>query len=162
MTSRNSVNRIKSHRYYTVREVSDVLGVHFKTIRNWLKVGLPVADETRPLLIRGTDLKVYLKQKRRSIQFNGELHEMSCFRCRQAMKPNLDSVRFIAQPAGMVHMSGVCEECGCRINKYVSWRNVNEIWLKLDGKLPIAEKHIIQSGNSPLYCPLDGVSKDEK
>ncbi len=139
MASRNNSNRIKIHRNYTVVDASETLGVHPKTIRNWLKVGLPIVDEKRPLLINGSDLKVYLNQKRKAIIFHCEEHEMCCFRCKQAMKPSIESVQFIAKPAGMAHMTGECEECGCRMNKYVSWRNVNDIWLELKGKLPIAE-----------------------
>ena len=162
MTRRNTTNRIKSHRNYTVIDISDTLGVHPKTVRNWLKVGLPIADEKRPLLIRGADLKVYLNQKRKAVMFDCEGHEMCCFRCKQPMKPRLESVLFIAKPAGMAHMIGECEECGCRMNKYVSWRNVNHIWLELKGKLPIAEKHLILRGQSLLNCPFNGVFSYEK
>ncbi|MES1311481.1 helix-turn-helix domain-containing protein [Vibrio cholerae] len=161
MTSRNNPNRIKIHRNYTVIEVSEVLGVHPKTARNWIRAGLTVADTKRPLLINGADLKVYLKQKRKAIMFDCEEHEMCCFRCKKPMKPSIESVLFIAQPAGMAHMAGECEECGCRVNKYVSWRNVNDIWLELKGTLPIAEKHLILRGKALLNCPLNTVSDDE-
>lgn len=162
MSSRNNPNRVKIHRSYTVIEVSEALGVHPKTVRNWIRAGLPVADTKRPLLINGAELKAYLKQKRKAIMFDCEEHEMCCFRCKQPMKPSIESVLFIAQPAGMVHMTGECEECGCRVNKYVSWRNVNDIWLELKGKLPIAEKHLILREKALLNCPLNAVSDDEK
>ncbi|MGL5667324.1 MAG: helix-turn-helix domain-containing protein, partial [Shewanella sp.] len=63
---------------------------------------------------------------------------------------------------GMAHMTGECEECECRMNKYVSWRNVNDIWLELKGKLPIAEKHLILRDQSLLNCPFNGVFSYEK
>ncbi|MGF1869697.1 helix-turn-helix domain-containing protein [Photobacterium indicum] len=162
MSSRNNPNRIKTHRNYTVIDASETLGVHPKTIRNWLKVGLPIVDEKRPLLINGSDLKVYLKQKRKAIMFHCEEHEMCCFRCKQPMKPSIESVQFIAKPAGMAHMTGMCEECGCRVNKYVSWRKVNDIWRDLNGKLPIAKKHLILRGQNLLNCPFGGVFDNEK
>ena len=162
MSSRNNPNRIKIHRNYTVIDASETLGLHPKTIRNWLKTGLPIVDEKRPLLINGADFKVYLKQKRKAIKYDCEEYEMCCFRCKQAMKPSIESVKFIAKPAGMAQMTGECEECECRLNKYVSWRNVNDIWLNLNGKLPIAKKHLILRGQNLLNCPFNGVFDNEK
>ncbi|RTR40554.1 DNA-binding protein [Shewanella canadensis] len=162
MSSRNNPNRIKIHRSYTVIEVSETLGVHPKTVRNWIRAGLPVIDETRPLLIQGADLKLYLKQKRKTYLHRCELNEMYCCKCKDPKVPSINSVEFIAKPAGMAHMTGRCNECGCRSNKYVSWRDVNQIWTALGGKLPIAEKHLILRGLKPLNYPLSKVFNDEK
>ncbi len=162
MSRRNNPNRIKIHRNYTVIEASEALDVHAKTIRNWIRAGLPIADERRPLLINGADLKIYLSQKRRAYMHQCEPHEMYCFKCKQSKSPTIESLQFIAKPAGMAQMTGQCEECGYKGNKYVSWRDVNQIWQELGGKLPIAEKHIILRGNALLNCPLNTVLKDEK
>jgi hypothetical protein len=162
MSSRNNPNSVKIHRSYTVIEVSETLGVHPKTVRNWIRVGLPVVDEKRPLLIIGADLRIYLKQKRKTYMHRCEVHEMYCFKCRQANNPSIETLQFIAKPAGMAQMAGRCEECGCKANKYVSWRDVNQIWLELGGKLPIAEKHLILRGKALLNYPLNKVFDDEK
>ena len=162
MGSRNNPNKIKIHRSYVVMEVSATLGVHPKTVRNWIRAGLPVIDETRPLLIQGADLKLYLKQKRNTYLHRCELDEMYCFKCKQPEKPILESLEFIAKPAGMAQMTGCCVECQQWANKYVSWRDVNQIWTDLGGKLPIAEKHLILRGQKPLNYPLDMVFNDEK
>lgn len=162
MASRNNPNRIKIHRLYTVIEVSETLGVHPKTVRNWIHAGLPVIDESRPLLIQGADLKLYLKQKRKTYLHRCELTEMFCFKCKSPEEPSIDSLKFIAKPAGMAQMSGRCAECEQRTNKYVSWRDVNQIWTELGGKLPIAEKHLILRKQKPLNYPLAKVFHDEK
>lgn len=88
MSSRNNPNRIKMHRSYTVIDISETLGIHPKTVRNWIRVGLPVIDERRPLLIYGADLKIYLKQKRRSYMHQCELQEIYCFKCKSAKNIN--------------------------------------------------------------------------
>ena len=162
MGRRNNPNRIKIHRSYTVIEVSEALGVHPKTVRNWIRVGLPVVDEKRPLLICGVDLKIYLKQKRKTYMHRCEVNEMYCFKCKHPKKPSIESLQFIAKPAGMAQMTGRCGECGCKANKYVSWRDVNQIWLELGGKLPIAEKHLNLRGKALLNYPLNTVFDDEK
>jgi hypothetical protein len=163
MSSRKkNPNSIKIHRSYTVIEVSETLGVHPKTVRNWIRVGLPVVDEKRPLLISGIDLKIYLKKKRNNYMHQCEVHEMFCFKCKQPCNPSIESLKFIAKPAGMAQMAGRCGEFGCKANKYVSWRDVNQIWVELGGKLPIAEKHLILSEKTLLNYPLNKVSDDEK
>ena len=162
MSSRNNPNRIKIHRSYTVIEVSETLGVHPKTVRNWIRAGLPVVDEKRPLLIIGADLKIHLKQKRKTYMHRCEVNEMYCFKCKQPKAPSIESLQFVAKPAGMAQMRGRCDECGCKGNKYVSWRDVNQIWLELGGKLPIAEKHLILRGTALLNYPLNTVFDDEK
>lgn len=162
MSSRNNPNRIKIHRSYTVIEVSETLGVHPKTVRNWIRVGLPVVDGKRPLLISGIDLKIYLKKKRHNYMHQCETHEIFCFKCRTANNPSIETLRFIAKPAGMSQMTGRCSECGCKANKYVSWRNVEKIWLELGGKLPIAEKHLNLRDKALLNYPLTEVFYDEK
>lgn len=162
MGSRTNPNRIKIHSLYTVIEVSETLGVHPKTVRNWIHAGLPVVDEKRPLLIRGVDLKIYLKPNRKTYMFRCELNEMYCFKCKKPQTPDIGSVEFIAKPAGMAQMNGHCSECGCEANKYVSWRDVNQIWLELGGKLPIAEKHLILRGKALLNCPFTKEFDDEK
>ncbi|MGS0681828.1 helix-turn-helix domain-containing protein [Shewanella sp. 30m-9] len=162
MSKRFNPNRIKIHRSYTVDEASETLGSHPKTVRNWIHAGLPVIDETRPLLIQGADLKLYLKQKRKTYLYRCELKEVPCFKCKSPKKPSINSLEFIAKPAGMAQMTGRCGECGKRANKYVSWCDVNQIWTDLGGKLPIAEKHLILIGQKPLNYPLAKVFNDEK
>ncbi|MCL1093660.1 helix-turn-helix domain-containing protein [Shewanella kaireitica] len=162
MSSRNNPNRIKIHRSYTVMDVSETLGVHPKTVRNWIHAGLSVIDETRPLLIQGTDLKLYLKQKRKAYMHQCESNEMYCFKCKQPKAPGIQTLQFVAMPAGMAQMRARCDECGKRANKFVSWRDVNQIWTELGGKLPIAQKHLILRGQKPLNYPLSEVFDDEK
>lgn len=162
MSSRNNPNRVKIHRSYTVIEVSEALGYHPKTVRNWIRAGLPVVNEKRPLLICGVDLKIYLKQKRKTCMHQCEVHEMYCFKCKHPKNPSIESLQFIANPAGMAQMTGRCGECGCKANKFVSWRDVNQIWLELGGKLPIAEKHLNLRGTALLNYPLNTVFDDEK
>ena len=55
---------VKIHRNYTVDDVSRLLGVHKNTVRAWIKAGLPVMDEKRPLLILGYVLRDFLKSRR--------------------------------------------------------------------------------------------------
>ncbi len=64
MPKRARLSRIKALRCYTIEEASDVAGVSDRTIRNWAKNGLQLLDSTRPVLIRGDDLRDYIKAQR--------------------------------------------------------------------------------------------------
>ncbi|QQX81683.1 helix-turn-helix domain-containing protein [Shewanella sp. KX20019] len=162
MSKRFNPNRVKVHRSYTVKDASETIGAHVKTVRNWIHAGLPVIKETGPLLIQGADLKLYLKQKRKTYLHRCELNEMFCFKCKVPKKPSIDSVEFIAVPSGSAQMTGRCAECDKQSNKFVSWRDLNQIWTELGGKLPIAEKHLILRGQKPLNYPFAKVFNDEK
>ena len=58
-------NKCKIHRSYTVVEVTELLDVHKRTVRNWIKKGLPTFKDIRPQLILGTDLKLFISNKRK-------------------------------------------------------------------------------------------------
>ena len=161
MSKRLNPNHVKMHRSYTVIEASEVLDVHPKSVRNWIKAGLTVIDESRPLLIHGSDLKVFLKLRRKAHLHQCGLSEMYCFNCKSPKQPNAEDLTFIAKPAGMAQMTGRCSECGSKTNKYVSWRDVNQIWIELGGKLPIGEKHLILRETPLANYPLSGVFGNE-
>ena len=155
-------NRIKKNRNYTVVDVKEALGAHPKTVRNWIHAGLLVIDETRPLLIQGADLKVFLQQKRTRYQYRCELKEMPCLKCSGPKVPSINSVQFITEPPSKTQMKGRCHECGCKVNKLVSEGNINQIWTELGGKLPLAEKHLILIDKKRLNFPFGEVFNDEK
>jgi DNA-directed RNA polymerase specialized sigma24 family protein len=49
---RPNYRQVKIHRNYTVEEIASVFGIHKNTVREWIKAGLPVLDDKRPMLIR--------------------------------------------------------------------------------------------------------------
>ena len=52
---------VKIHRNYTVEEIADLFGIHKNTVRGWVKVGLAISDDKRPMLILGHDLVAFLQ-----------------------------------------------------------------------------------------------------
>ena len=56
--------RVKLHRNYTVEEIASLLFVHKNTVREWVKLGLPVIDNKRPMLILGQELAAFLQARR--------------------------------------------------------------------------------------------------
>ncbi|QFT91362.1 Helix-turn-helix domain protein [Roseovarius sp. THAF9] len=72
-------NRIKSHRIYTVWEISDLLGCHKQTIIRWIKYhGLMAYTSTKPWLIEGHDLKAFLGARQSKARCKLAPHHCYC------------------------------------------------------------------------------------
>ena len=51
---------------YFLREIADLFSVHPNAVRHWIRAGLAVVDDRRPLLINGGDLIDFLKRGRQN------------------------------------------------------------------------------------------------
>jgi excisionase family DNA binding protein len=137
MTRRHDCRRVKIHRTYSVPEAAKLLGVHKNTVRQWIKRGLPVIEEKRPLLIHGSDLKNFLKaqQPKKQPCQPGEIY---CVRCRAPKRPAGDMVDFLHKGAGRGLLQGICPTCSTLIHRLVTPRScatLEEIF-KVTHRLP--------------------------
>ena len=56
---------MKVHRIYSVEEIARLFGLHKNAVRkNWIKQGLSVIDDRRPMLILGRDLSRFVIKRR--------------------------------------------------------------------------------------------------
>src|ERR1700731_4052842 len=79
--------RVKALRSYTIDEVARTLKVHRNTVRHWIKAGLPVIDDKRPILILGSDLAEYLLRRREARRQPCRAGQMFCLNCRKPQEP---------------------------------------------------------------------------
>jgi excisionase family DNA binding protein len=63
MARRPNGRRVKIHYSYTIRAAAEVLGVHKHTVSRWIAAGLSTTDAMRPFLIRGQDLRAFLRAR---------------------------------------------------------------------------------------------------
>lgn len=84
---RYSIHRIKQACSYDAAEISKLLGIHRNTVRHWLKNGLTAIDARRPMLVYGSTLKAFLKERQQARRQKCALGECFCFRCRAPRKP---------------------------------------------------------------------------
>jgi len=150
MAKRFNPNLAKIHRNYTVEEVANLFSVHKNTVRCWVKNGLAINDNRRPLLILGADLKCYLQAKRKSNKRQCKLFEIYCVRCRAPQCPAENMVDYEPINHTSGRLIGLCPNCDCIINKFFSIAKINQIKDNLDITLPKALKHINESVNPPL------------
>ena len=150
MAKRLNPNLVKIHRNYTVEEVANLFSVHKNTVRAWIKNGLATNDDKRPVLILGSELKIYLQAKRQSNKRKCHPFEIYCVRCRVPQIPAENMVDFEPDNLTTGRLIGLCPECGCIINKFFSIAKLDQIKDRLDITLPKALKHINESVNPPL------------
>ncbi len=89
MPKKPSPNLIKRHRIYTVWEAAKALHLHRQTVIRWIKgQGLNADTSGRPWLIKGSDLKVFLGERRSLGKCKLALHQLYCLPCHAPQTPD--------------------------------------------------------------------------
>ena len=73
---------VKVHRNYSVEEIARLFRLHKNTVRNWLRQGLTLVDERRPLLILGRELSRFLQERRQNAKQVCGPGRLFCVACR--------------------------------------------------------------------------------
>lgn len=111
---------VKIHRNYTVEEVTRLFGIHKHTVRAWVKAGLPVCDNKRPMLILGRQLSDFLQQRGMKNKRSCRPGEIYCMRCRAPKRPAGDMAEYTPSAVGHGTLMGICPECDRMIYQQTS------------------------------------------
>ena len=134
MPKQARLSGIKAFRCYTVEEAADVSGVSPRTIRNWAADGLHVMEDMRPALIRGDDLRQYIKSKRESRSVKTEIHTFYCVRCRAARRA-AEGLADCEIKGGRAKLTAICEVCETIVSKPVPEARIPAISQLLELKI---------------------------
>jgi hypothetical protein len=134
MPKQARLSGIKWFRCYTIEEAADVSGVSTRTVRNWASDGLRVMDDTHPVLIRGDDLRNYVKSKRANRSIKTRIDTFYCVRCRKAQRA-AEAMADCEIKGGRVKLTALCEVCGTVVSKPVAEANIPGIARALDLKV---------------------------
>jgi len=131
MPKQARLSGIKSFRTYTIDEAAEVSGVSPRTIRSWIANGLRAMDDARPALIRGDDLRGFIKNQRKSRKVITGHDTFYCFRCRQARKAagNFADCTILGK---RVTLTAFCAVCETVVAKSISEACISEIIRTLD------------------------------
>ena len=119
--------RIRLNKCYSVQEAAILLGVSVGTIRAWIRQGLPILQNIRPILIPGDGLKAWLKARAKARKCRCQPDELYCCRCRGPQKAKPGSVEIIPRNGKTVAIRALCNACGTKMNKAGSLAKVPEI-----------------------------------
>ncbi|WP_052254268.1 helix-turn-helix domain-containing protein [Leisingera sp. ANG-S5] len=131
MPKQARLSGIKSFRCYTIEEAAEISGVSPRTVRNWASDGLRVMDVTRPALIRGDDLRDYIRSKRESRATKTKTDTFYCFRCRKE-RHAAEGLADCEIKEGRAKLTALCAVCETVVSKPVAVGCVSEIARILD------------------------------
>ena len=118
--ARHNPRLAKINRPYTTEQISDLFGVHKKTVLNWIKDGLLVAVKKRPMLIMGADIREYLVNKQKRQRRPCGPGQIYCVACKKPQNPQggLAELSHVNNLVG--DLTGTCPGCSRRIYRKVS------------------------------------------
>ncbi len=145
---------VKIHRSYTVGEVAKVCNKHKNTVRNWIKNGLAVIDDKRPLLIYGLDLRVFLKERRVKNKHTCKPGEIYCVGCRVPKHPAENMAEYTPVTEKVGNLAAICPDCDSIINRRVSLAKIWEVCGNLDITFPQELQHIVESNKPTVNSDL--------
>ena len=153
-------NLIRARHSYTFAEISEVYGIHRRTVQNWRKRGLKVIDETsKPYLVIGAEIRRFLKDNSQKRKHPLKPGEFFCPRCKNPRKSLQDRFKIeirdkrLGKKYRQAIMQGVCEVCYCPLFLFSSDRKVQE--LKENGLILAEHKAtLFGSGDSSLNTDI--------
>ena len=147
-------NLAKIHRNYTVEEVSSLYRVFKGTVRAWIKAGLPIINDKRPMLILGRDLVAFHQARRTKNKQKCKPGEIYCVRCRMPKNPagDMADYRIITEKIG--NLEAICPDCDKIMNRRVSLAKLEQVCGEITITLPQALRHIIESNQSSVNSDL--------
>ena len=147
-------NLAKMHRNYTVEEVASLYEVFKGTVRNWVKAGLLVLDDKRPMLILGSDLAAFHQAKRTKNKQKCLPGEMYCVRCRAPKSPALGMADYKPITGTMGNLIAICPACNSIMNRRASLAKLEQVRGKMDITMPQALQHIVDSNQPAVNSDL--------
>ncbi len=123
MARRYDLRRVKIHRSYSVSDAAELLDASRLTVSRWIKRGLPLIEQKRPLLIHGSELRDFLKAQRPKRK-RGRPGELYCVRCRAHRRPDGDMVEYIPKTPTKGLLRGICPVCQTLMSRFVSERKL--------------------------------------
>lgn len=118
-----SAKAIVSARSYTIAEAASTVGVTPQTIHNWIAVGLSSMTSSRPILIRGSDLKQWIKARRRERTSLSPL-EFMCLGCKAPRTPYGGMADCSENNGASLRLTALCPTCGSVITRIISHKDL--------------------------------------
>ena len=155
MAKKFPAHRIKSHRVYDVKEISELLGCHRKTVTRWIGNGdVPANTARKPWLIDGRDLKHFLGVRQARKSWELAPHHCLCFGCQEAREPHGKIADYVQQTSETGRLIALCPICGALMSKIVRRADLEAIRSKIDVTIQPASPRIVSPAEPHSFVPL--------
>jgi hypothetical protein len=144
----------KIHRNYTVEEIAKLFDIHRNTVRAWIKQGLPLNDNKRPMLVLGRHLAVFLQARRVKNKRTCLPGEIYCVRCREPRAPAGDMADYEAVTETLGNLIGICPDCDTIMYRRINLSKLATIRGRLNITIPQALPHISDRAQPSVNCDL--------
>lgn len=151
------LSKIRPTSTYSFKDIAKLFGCNIATVRRWRRDGLPVMDNTKPILVHGSELKTWLEARQKARRRPCAPDEIYCLGggCRTGRRPAIGSVRIRKsnQTVGMIEAQ--CAVCGKNMRRGYAMADQAEIEKVFESYKGNIED-ICWSNNSPLNVTLNG------
>jgi hypothetical protein len=146
--------RVKIHRSYKAEEIAGLFGVYKNTVRAWVKAGLPICDNKRPVLILGRHLIAFLRARRAKNKQPCRPGEIYCVRCRSPKFPAGDMADYLPVTETIGNLIAICPDCNSMINRRVNLAKLGLVQGKTDIAFPQALQRLSESNQPTVNSDL--------
>jgi hypothetical protein len=136
---------VKIHRNFTIEDIAELFGIHKNTVRGWVKAGLAISDDKRPMLVLGHDLVAFLQNRRVKNKHTCKPGEMYCVRCRAPKRAGGDMVEYSTITEKFGNLIAICPDCNSIMNRRVSLAKLGQVCGNMDISFPQVQQHIVES-----------------
>lgn len=144
--------KVKLHRFYSVHELAECLGVHKNTVRHWQDAGLKAIDGNRPTLFEGVTARAFLLARNTSRKRPCPPGMIYCLKCRVPRAPALDMVEFIPGMGGTGNLTALCDTCGTAMHRRANVAKIGAIMPLLAVQIRQAPSRLIERAPPSLNC----------
>jgi hypothetical protein len=107
--------RVSQHRSYTIKELSDLIGMSEKTCLRWIEQGLAIVPGShKPILVLGSEMKKFIRNKSSRAKIKLKRHEFCCFTCKLPRRAKRGSISVLENMK-----KGLCSVCNGKMSKTI-------------------------------------------
>lgn len=123
MKKRISMRRLIGRRSYNTKELSELLGVHPQTVREWRAGGMsPINQSDRQVLYLGDEVRRFYSKREQLRRVTLGTNEFYCFVCKLGVSAT--NINLVDQKAKMgvnlasMRYEGECLKCGHKVCRF--------------------------------------------
>lgn len=107
--------KISQHKSYTIKELSDLVGMSEKTCLRWIEQGMAtVPGSHKPILVLGSEVKRFIRKKNSGAKIKLKRHEFFCFTCKLPRRAKRGSIGVSGNTK-----KGLCSVCNGKMSKTI-------------------------------------------